>query len=211
MPDFEALRKADKSDAMTFPIAGGCEYPSIPLNPQEGLEETDVRERGRLKFSADALDFFSEDGLAGVSASNRIKGVVLHDVLSAVVSPDDLEQAVANAVMSGVLTGEEAGQALELLQGRISEVKDRGWFPGERANVLNEVSLIDTDGQVYRPDRVVKTSDGIIIIDYKFGEHYRKYEHQMSRYADLWRSMGYKDVTAFVWYVQTGEIIPVVK
>ena len=211
MPDFEALRKADKSDAMTFPIAGGCEYPSIPLNPQEGLEETDVRERGRLKFSADALDFFSEDGLAGVSASNRIKGVVLHDVLSAVVSPDDLEQAVANAVMSGVLTGEEAGQALELLQGRISEVKDRGWFPGERANVLNEVSLIDTDGQVYRPDRVVKTSDGIIIIDYKFGEHYRKYEHQMSRYADLWRRMGYKDVTAFLWYVQTGEIIPVVK
>lgn len=209
IPDFVALRKEDKSDAIIFPIAGGCEYPSIPLNPKEGLAETDVRERGRLKFSADALDFFSEDGQAGVSASNRIKGVVLHDVLSSVVSPYDLEQAVASALMSGVLTVEEADVASELLKQRIAEVQDRGWFPQERNIVLNETSLIDTDGQVYRPDRVIRTADGVIIIDYKFGEHYRKYEHQMNRYADLWRRMGYQNVTAFLWYVHTGEIVPV--
>ena len=209
MPDFEALRKVDESDAKIFHISGGCEYPSIPLNPKDGLAETDVRERGRLKFSADALDFFSEDGQAGVSASNRIKGVVLHDVLSSVVSPEDLEQAVTSAVMSGVLTGEEAEAARELLKQRIAEVQDRGWFPQERSSVLNETSLIDTDGQVYRPDRVVRTSDGVVIIDYKFGEHYRKYEHQMNRYVDLWRRMGYQNVTAFLWYVHTGEIVPV--
>ena len=81
--------------------------------------------------------------------------------------------------------------------------------PQERSSVLNETSLIDTDGQVYRPDRVVRTSDGVVIIDYKFGEHYRKYEHQMNRYVDLWRRMGYQNVTAFLWYVHTGEIVPV--
>ena len=73
---------------------------------------------------------------------------------------------------------------------------------------MNEVSIIDTDGQVYRPDRVVKNGDKVIIVDYKFGEHYRKYEHQMNRYADLWRRMGYADISAFLWYVQTGEIVP---
>ena len=187
----------------------GSEYPSIPLNPQAGLSETDVRERGRLKFSADSLDFFSDDGQAGVSASNRIKGVGLHDVLSSTVLPSDLESAIAKAVMSGNLTSEEASVAKELLEERISEVKDRGWFPEDRGAVLNEVSIIDTDGQVYRPDRVVKTGDKVIIIDYKFGEHYRKYEHQMNRYADLWRRMGHADVSAYLWYVQTGEIVPV--
>ena len=190
-------------------MASGCEYPSIPLNPQAGLAETDVRERGRLKFSADSLDFFSEDGQAGVSASNRIKGVVLHDVLSSTVLPEDLESAIDKAVMSGNLTSEEASAAQELLAKRISEVRERGWFPEDRGAVLNEVSIIDTDGQVYRPDRVVKAGDKVIIVDYKFGEHYRKYEHQMARYADLWRRMGYTDVSAFLWYVHTGEIVPV--
>jgi ATP-dependent exoDNAse (exonuclease V) beta subunit len=209
MPDFEALRKADDECAEVFPMTCGCEYPSIPLNPQVGLSETDVRERGRLKFSADSLDFFSEDGQAGVSASNRIKGVVLHDVLSSTVLPEDLDQAIAKAVMSGELTSAEASEALDLLKGRIAEVEGRGWFPNDRSAVLNEVSIIDTDGQVYRPDRVVKDGGKVIIVDYKFGEHYRKYEHQMNRYADLWRRMGYADVSAYLWYVHTGEIVQV--
>ena len=209
MPDFEALRKSDDECAEAFPMACGSEYPSIPLNPQVGLADADVRERGRLKFSADSLDFFSEDGQAGVSASNRIRGVVLHDVLSATVLPADLESAIAKAVMSGNLTSEEASAAQELLEKRLSEVSGCGWFPEDRGAVLNEVSIIDTDGQVYRPDRVVKTGDKVIIVDYKFGEHYKKYERQMSRYADLWRRMGYADVSAFLWYVQTGEIVPV--
>ena len=208
MPDFEALRKTEDEGAELFPMTAGCEYPSIPLNPQVGLSETDVRERGRLKFSADSLDFFSEDGQAGVSASNRIKGVVLHDVLASIIVPGDLEMAITKAVMSGELTFSEASAAQELLENRIAEVHGRGWFPEDRNAVLNEVSIIDTDGQVYRPDRVVKNGDKVIIVDYKFGEHYRKYEHQMNRYADLWRRMGYADISAFLWYVQTGEIVP---
>ena len=71
------------------------------------------------------------------------------------------------------------------------------------------VSLVDTDGQVYRPDRVVKSGGKVVVIDYKFGEHYRKYERQMKKYAELWSSMGYGDVSAFLWYVQTGDIVEV--
>ena len=76
--------------------------------------------------------------------------------------------------------------------------------------MLNEVNVIDTDGQVLRPDRVVKDGGKVMIIDYKFGEHYPKYERQMTRYADVWRRMGYEDVSAWLWYVQTGEIMQVV-
>ena len=208
--DFEALRKKDETQAETFAMGDAGEYPSIPLNPQEGLAEADVRERGRLKFSADSLDFFSEDGQAGVSASNRIKGVVLHDVLSAIVSQGDLDQAVTNALMSGVLTSDEAQTAKSLLEERIAQVADRGWFTEDRDKVLNEVNIIDSDGQLLRPDRVVKDGDKVMIIDYKFGEHYRKYETQMKKYVDVWKRMGYADVSACLWYVHTGEILQVV-
>ena len=50
----------------------------------------------------------------------------------------------------------------------------------------------------------------VSIIDYKFGEHRRQYERQLRRYADIWRRMGYADVKAVLWYVQTGEIQEVV-
>ena len=69
--------------------------------------------------------------------------------------------------------------------------------------------VIDTDGSVYRPDRVVKDGGKVMIVDYKFGEHHRKYGRQMLRYADLWRRMGYSDVSAFLWYVHTGEVVEI--
>ena len=203
--DFDAMRKAEKSVAMRFPVAEDGQYPSYALNP-EISGEGDVRERGRLKFSADSLDFFSEEGTAGVEASNRIRGVVLHDILAHVKVPGDLATAVDSARVAGNLTAEQALEAKELLAGRLAEAMPMGWFPEDPSKVVVEQDIIDTDGQIYRPDRVVVEDGRAIIIDYKFGAHYNKYERQMKRYADIWRRMGYPDVTTYLWFVQTGEI-----
>ena len=208
MPDFQRLRKDEPSDGQFFITAGGG-YPSIPLNPQPGDEECDVRERGRLKFSADSLDFFSEEGEAGIDASNRIKGIVLHDILATVVVPEDLESAVTEALYDGQIAEDQVSAISEMLGARIKEVEKYGWFRAKPEEVMNEVNLIDTDGQVFRPDRVVRTGGKVVIVDYKFGEHHRRYERQMNRYMQLWRRMGYEDVSAFLWYVQTGEVVQV--
>ena len=194
MVDFEVFRKDGDGNEMTFEVAEGEEYPSI-------------RERGRLKFSADAADFFSEDGSAGMSASNRIRGVVLHDILSSVVVPEDLGNAVDMARAAGDVSPEEAESVMSLLSQRIMEAAQYGWFPDERTAVMNEISLIDTDGCIYRPDRVVVKDGKVMIVDYKFGEHRSSYERQVKGYARIWKRMGYEDVTAFLWYVQTGEVM----
>ena len=86
-------------------------------------------------------------------------------------------------------------------------VKDYGWFPETADSILNESELIDADGRVYRPDRVVIKDGKVSVIDFKFGEHRVEYERQVRRYADLWRRMGYSEVTAFLWYVQTGDVM----
>ena len=197
------------NETATFDISGHDELPSIALNPQPGDSDEDVRERGRLKFTADALDFFSKDGETGVSASNRIKGVVLHDILAHVNVPEDLEGAVSQAVQAGELTGAEADEAYGLLSERIAAAADRGWFPSDADRILNEASLIDTDGQICRPDRVVIADGKVIIIDYKFGEHHRIYERQLKKYAGIWSRLGYEDVTSYLWYVHTDEVVKV--
>ena len=197
------------NETATFDISGHDELPSIALNPQPGDSDEDVRERGRLKFTADALDFFSKDGETGVSASNRIKGVVLHDILAHVNVPEDLEGAVRQAVQAGELTGAEADEAYRLLSERIAAAADRGWFPSDADRILNEASLIDTDGQICRPDRVVIADGKVIIIDYKFGEHHRIYERQLKKYAGIWSRLGYEDVTSYLWYVHTDEVVKV--
>lgn len=209
MVDFSRYRCQGSQNVIPFPVSPGREYPSIPLNPQYSDPQCDVRERGRLKFSADALDFFS-DGEAGISASNRVKGVVLHDILSGVICRSDLDGAVRKAFMAGDITSDEAIYVGSLLGRRIDEVAGRGWFSENGQTVLNEVSIIDVDGHTYRPDRVIRNGNDVVIIDYKFGVHHRGYEAQMRKYADIWRRMGAYNVSASLWYVQTGEVVDVV-
>ena len=191
MPQHE---KECRTDALLSVPAHFCSWP----------------ERGRLRFSPDSFDFFAEDGAAGVDASHRIKGIVLHDILSHVTVREDLEEAVRMAVISGQLSEDQAAETQMLLETRIDSVAARGWFCKSSDRVLNEASIIDSDGHVYRPDRVVVSGGKVAVVDYKFGEHNPKYERQLLKYADIWRRMGYKEVTASLWFVHTGEIVDVI-
>lgn len=215
--DFAGSGKSGKSGGGLFaaPEEFVSGYPSWPLNPSEehlfkgnDEEENDVRVKGRLKFSADAVDFFSDDGMTGVAASHRLRGIVLHNILSGVVVPSDLGKAVAGALRDGYVNESESAEVLELLSERIAPAASRGWFPDDPSAVRNETALFDCDGSVLRPDRVVHTEDGgVVIIDYKFGEHNRRYERQIARYADIYRRMGYGNVSTALWYVDRDEVI----
>ena len=208
--EFGRFRKNEDSAVKDFGIAPGNEYPSISLNSAEEEPQADVRVRGRLKYSADSIDFFSEDGEAGISASNRIKGVVLHGILSGMIVEEDLEKAVRQSFESGDISQDEFAMTFALLRDRLGEIRPYGWFDCEVTEVMNETTLIDTDGQMYRPDRVVIKGNVVTVIDYKFGEHYRKYEGQLKKYAGLWKRMGYRDVSAYLWYVHSGEVVKVI-
>ena len=211
--DFTKMkRESDEMEA--FVQRGGNEFPSVPLNPvvpvmdQEDGDMVDVRELSRLKFSADSLDFFAEDK-AGIEASPRLKGIVLHDILSRLTDVSELEDAVDAAVNSGDVDLPQREEILALLNERIASKPQ--WFAAEGVKVMNETTLIDTKGKMYRPDRVMIAENGsVVIVDYKFGEHYSSYETKLKIYADLWRSMGYTDVSAMLWYVNDDKIITVV-
>jgi ATP-dependent exoDNAse (exonuclease V) beta subunit len=163
----------------------------------------------RLRFKADSADFFNEDGETGMAASHRIKGIVLHDILAHVNVKSDIEPAVEDAVLAGVISADEAGAVKELLYDRICSVESEGWFSEENVSVLNEMEIISSKGKIYRPDRVVKVGNSVKIIDYKFGEHNNDYEKKLKEYADVWEEMGYCVDSACLWYVATGEILRV--
>ena len=189
--DFSRLERASGPGGQVFPAA----YPSIALD-------------GRLSPSQDADDFFSEDGTVGVEASARLRGIVLHDILSGVTVPADLDAAVDAAVRDGRLDEAGGESARTLLRERLAAHPQ--WFPAEAGagvKVYNEQALFDTDGSERRPDRVVLDGRRATIIDFKFGHEEEGYRWQLRRYARLYRQMGYEVAGAFVWYVPDDKVV----
>ncbi len=175
-------------------------YPSYPLNPSAEDEDSDVRERGRLKFSADSIDFFCDEA----RNEARLNGTVLHGILSEVITLSDLPDAVRHAREAGAIDAGQEENYLNILARRTAAHPD--WFPSDGAEVLNETQLIDTDGKVYRPDRVLIRGGKVTVIDYKFGGRDSRYHRQVTRYADIYRRMGYSEITSAIWYVLTDEV-----
>ena len=227
--DFSSVRKKSEKTNI-FPANRYDALPSFALNPVvsscdgipgdggtlgdgipgdgdiPGDGATTVIERGRLRFDKDTIAFFSPDTEEdNDSIKARNKGIILHDILSKVVVPSDLEAAVEDSLRNGLISRSEADDIRELLTKRIKETESMGWFDPE-AKVLNEAELCDTDSRTYRPDRVVIKGGSISIIDFKFGKRRKEYARQVTRYANLWRKMGYSDIQTYLWYVEEGHI-----
>ena len=168
-------------------------YPSYPMDDS------------RLRIDMDAADFFLKDE----SEHNRLRGIVLHNILSRVTVEEDLAEAVNAALEGGELTREESSAASRLLSRRISSARLRGWFSPD-SKVLNERSIALQDGEEIRPDRVEINSGRVCIIDYKFGKSKPEYQLQLKSYADAYKSMGYSAVQAFLWFVYQDEVVQVV-
>lgn len=160
----------------------------------------------RLKFSEEAADYFGEDGTFGPEASRRIRGNVLHGILSGVIVPEDLPSAVDAAVLSGELPSSNRDEALEFLKSRIDSVRDKGWFSPE-AKIRSEASVLAPGEGEYRPDRVVIHPSGAVdIVDFKFGKEESRYLSQVRRYMNLYRRMGFEKVDGYLWYLDDNLI-----
>lgn len=162
---------------------------------------------GRLRIKAESGRFFSDAVAESFSSSRRVRGIVLHSIMEKVFAPEDIPNAVRCAVMDGALDAEDAPGIEKMLSKAVEDVSSRGWFPGRGGRILDERSLMDDKGETWRPDRVVVTESGLDIIDYKFGAEDKAYLKQVCNYADIYRRLGYSNVRAHVWYVESGRII----
>ena len=192
--DFNRMERKEDAGAQVFPAA----YPSIPLGD-------------RLAPSSDAADFFGPDGATGPDASVRLRGIVLHDILSGVKVPAELDGAVDAAVRDGRLDAAGGQAARALLRSRIAAHPE--WFPeslGDGLEVVNEQDVFDAAGKVERPDRVIVRGREAVIVDYKFGQEEEGYRWQLRRYARLWHELGYEIRGTYIWYVEEDKTVEVI-
>ena len=183
--------------------------------------------RGRMRSTGTGAEVFASEEVA------RLKGIVMHKILSDVTVASDLPAAVDRAVAAGLVEPAQAPAYLSMLHSKLEEVKDYHWFDEisplaplgrndkelhpvisseveKSQTVLNEVGIIGSDGSLHRPDRVVIGPDGTVtVIDYKFGEDHPGYAAQVRRYCNLFRSLGYASVRGYLWFVSSSTVTPI--
>ena len=130
----------------------------------------------------------------------------MHEVFEGINTPSDIPAAVRKLVLEGKLAEEEAAGIEQKVVDTISNPQVTGWFSQDN-KVLNEAGILLPSGITRRPDRVIFKNGKTTVVDFKFGVENSHYLEQVEQYRKLLADMGYKDIDAFIWYVDKNKIV----
>lgn len=141
---------------------------------------------------------------AGLSAINE--GKLLHEIFKSIEYAGDVEKAVLQAYLSGLIDEKEREGYCRKIVDYISDPEVADWFNPDY-KVINEREILFPSGAKARPDRILMQNDRVIVIDYKFGQgEEKKYLNQVQFYCNTLKKMGYAEVEGHIWYVRLGKI-----
>lgn len=145
--------------------------------------------------------------LAG-GKSHRAKGKLVHEILSTIRTPKDIQKAVNFFLAKGVINKQEAKELRHTIR-QIAEHPALKAYFREDILVKNETEVRLSDDVTFRPDRVVVNSKGLVIIDYKTGEKDDKHIEQINGYKEAFKMLGYQVVKGILVYL--GDEVSIIE
>ena len=148
-----------------------------------------------LKIEPEPTMFWAEDD---DNYMPKEWGNLVHDILSKINTIEDADRVFANYVNEGSIDKQKADKLKRQFE-KIVDLKEVKEAYSKNAIVRNEIDILTYDSSInenviLRPDRYAELEDKVILIDYKTGEHHKKYYEQLQNYADALRGMGVEKV-----------------
>lgn len=135
-------------------------------------------------------------------------GNILHEILSFIKTKNDVDLALTKAIENGLIIDFQRDEIEKTLLEIMNHPDLTDYFLPEN-KILNEKTIIQKEGTLIKPDRMVLTPTGeVYLLDYKTGSHQPKYTQQVENYQNAIEKMNYKVVKKALVYI--GETLEVV-
>jgi ATP-dependent helicase/nuclease subunit A len=190
------------------------EYGEIPENTFRPTDKKNIvysvyhvsRTMESLKLKLHGENYFSSESKALRQKINY--GKLMHEVFEGIDTPEDIPMSVRRLVLEGKLSEDESTELEKRVNELVAVPAVADWFISDN-KVLKETGILLPEGVTRRPDRIIFKNGKTKIIDFKFGEENNHYLEQVNQYRNLLSKMGYKDIEAYIWYVDKNKIISV--
>jgi len=133
-----------------------------------------------------------------------LRGNIIHETLSYIKYKVDVDNAVDKIFFNGLITDEQRKPLASQLNKMLSDEKIAKWFSVD-AEIITETDILQKDGKILRPDRVIIKNGSAVIIDYKTGKESEEHINQINQYAETLLKMGYKDIEKYLLYISDSE------
>jgi ATP-dependent exoDNAse (exonuclease V) beta subunit len=138
-------------------------------------------------------------------------GIILHALLAQIKQQQDSKKAIQQLIFEGHLAASDENLIQEKLTVLFEHPQIQEWFSG-KYEVRTEVDIVESNGNISRPDRIMLGENKIILIDFKTGQIRKSDREQLLGYGELLKQMEYTGIEAWLIYLSSSnpELIKVI-
>ncbi|WP_435253776.1 UvrD-helicase domain-containing protein [Tenacibaculum sp. A30] len=134
-------------------------------------------------------------------------GNLIHEMMAEVTTKEDVKEVVLRYEQQGILPKEKTKEITKKIRQIINHPLLQDYFSDE-VTVYNEREIVDVDGQIVIPDRLVFNKENqVVIIDYKTGKPSKVYHQQLLRYARVLQTMNFKVQKKLLIYIDEEILV----
>ncbi|MDR2065011.1 MAG: UvrD-helicase domain-containing protein [Prevotellaceae bacterium] len=141
------------------------------------------------------------------------RGKLLHRIFAEIKTQNDINAAVDKFQFDGIIQQSGKQELKDFVVNAITKSQVIHWYSGIY-KLFTECAVITKNdkGEIItkRPDRVMIDNENTIVVDFKFGRQNIIYNTQVAEYMRLLREMNYKNVSGFLWYVDSNIVEEVI-
>ncbi|TXK72638.1 exodeoxyribonuclease V subunit beta [Mesonia sp. HuA40] len=135
-------------------------------------------------------------------------GDMVHEILSQIITVEDIQPALANAVEQGDLNQKEALDYEQSFTKMVNHPELNSYFT-KAYTVYTEKELL-VDHAYMRLDRLCLKNKEAVIIDYKTGSYSPDHKIQLNEYAEAIKKLGYTVKKGVLIYLENRQNIKIV-
>ena len=136
------------------------------------------------------------------------EGVWWHELLAQLKTVEEVAPTLAYYVATQQLSATQAKEVREKLARLFSDPRMRDWF-SKAWQIYAERSIMQPNGSLWRPDRVMTQGKKAVVLDFKLGEALSSHHAQVHRYMELLEEAGYEEVRGYLLYIGKEAVVEV--
>ena len=134
-------------------------------------------------------------------------GNLIHEMMAEVTTKEDVKEVVLRYEQQGILPKEKTKEITKKIRQIINHPLLQDYFSDE-VTVYNEREIVDVDGQIVIPDRLVFNQENeVVIVDYKTGKPSKVYHQQLLRYARVLQTMNFEVQKKLLIYIDEEILV----
>lgn len=169
--------------------------------------ETAVTKSVRFKNEKEPNPAAIQIATPSKSYQNRVEkvrtGIFTHEILAKINSKNDVKKTLDMYVLEGIITQYEKEDISERILNIINDGRYSKYFAANQLVINEKDIMISADGEskIYRPDRLINTGEGFIIIDFKTGDVKEKHQLQVEQYQRVLERLGHTVLETVIVYI----------